>query len=93
MLDEVPIRGAPMPPNDPLLYRFHELVMVNGPALKALIEEESATASCRRSTSISSSIGSRIQRDRVRLVMSGKLLPYEYYNAEQGVVDYGFKEE
>src|SRR5271169_2242393 len=40
MLNEVPTRGAPMPPTDPLIYRFHELVMVNGPALKALIEEE-----------------------------------------------------
>src|SRR5271166_1082345 len=40
MLNEVPSRGAPMPPTDPLLYRFYELVMVNGPALKALIEEE-----------------------------------------------------
>ncbi len=29
-----------MPPTDPLLYRLYELVMVNGPALKALIEEE-----------------------------------------------------
>ena len=29
-----------MPPTDPLMYRFFELVMVNGPALKALIEEE-----------------------------------------------------
>jgi len=25
---------------DPLIYRFYELIMVNGPALKALIEEE-----------------------------------------------------
>ena len=40
MLNEVPVRGAPMPPTDPLLYRFYELVMVNGPAWKALIEEE-----------------------------------------------------
>src|ERR1700734_2949452 len=39
MLNEVPTRGSPMPPTDPLLYRFYELVMVNGPALKALIEE------------------------------------------------------
>ena len=30
----------PMPPTDPLIYRFYELIMVNGPALKALIEEE-----------------------------------------------------
>ena len=32
--------GTPMPPTDPLIYRFYELVMVNGPAWKALIEEE-----------------------------------------------------
>jgi cyanate lyase len=36
MLNEVPTRGTPMPPTDPLLYRFYEMVMVNGPALKAL---------------------------------------------------------
>ena len=37
MLNEVPLRGTQMPPTDPLLYRFYELVMVNGPAWKALI--------------------------------------------------------
>ncbi len=36
----MPMRGTPMPPTDPLIYRFYELVMVNGPAWKALIEEE-----------------------------------------------------
>jgi cyanate lyase len=42
MLNEVPYRGTgtPMPPTDPLIYRFYEMVMVNGPAWKALIEEE-----------------------------------------------------
>src|SRR5690606_29442855 len=40
MLNEIPMRGMPMPPTDPLIYRFYELVMVNGPAWKALIEEE-----------------------------------------------------
>jgi cyanate lyase len=40
LLNEIPLRGTPMPPTDPLLYRFFELVMVNGPAWKALIEEE-----------------------------------------------------
>jgi len=40
MLNEVPYRGTTMPPTDPLIYRFYELVMVNGPAWKALIEEE-----------------------------------------------------
>ena len=29
-----------MPPKDPLIYRFYELVMINGPAWKSLIEEE-----------------------------------------------------
>ena len=42
MLNETPMRGEgiPMPPTDPLIYRFYELVMINGPAWKALIEEE-----------------------------------------------------
>src|ERR1700728_5197886 len=40
LLNEVPHRGSAMPPTDPLIYRFYELVMVNGPALKVLIEEE-----------------------------------------------------
>ena len=42
MLNEVPMRGAglPMPPSDPFLHRFDELVMGDGPAWKALIEEE-----------------------------------------------------
>jgi hypothetical protein len=31
MLKEVPHRGTPMPPTDPLIYRFYELIMVNGP--------------------------------------------------------------
>ena len=32
LLNEVPMRGAgtTMPPTDPLIYRFYELVMVNG---------------------------------------------------------------
>jgi cyanate lyase len=94
MLNEVPTRGAPMPPTDPLLYRFYELVMVNGPALKALIEEELGDG-------IMSAIDFDLELDRlahpkgdrVRLVMSGKFLPYKYYGAEQGVPEYGFKEE
>ncbi len=94
MLNEVPTRGGAMPPTDPLLYRFYELVMVNGPALKALIEEEFGDG-------IMSAIDFDLafdrlpnpKGDRVRLVMSGKFLPYKYYGAEQGVPEYGFKEE
>ena len=94
MLNEVPMRGGAMPPTDPLIYRLYELVMVNGPALKALIEEEFGDG-------IMSAIDFDLEfdrlpnpkGDRVRLVMSGKFLPYKYYGAEQGVPEYGFKEE
>ena len=48
MLNEVPNRGTPMPPADPLIYRFYELVMVNGPALKALGLESSNRRRVRR---------------------------------------------
>jgi cyanate lyase len=93
MLNEVPNRGTPMPPTDPLLYRFYELVMVNGPALKALIEEEFGDG-------IMSAIDFDmvIERqpnpkgDRVKIAMSGKFLPYKYYGSEQGIQDYGIKE-
>jgi cyanate lyase len=82
-----------MPPTDPLLYRFYELVMVNGPAWKALIEEEFGDG-------IMSAIDfdMEIERqpdskgDRVRITMSGKFLPYKYYGAEQGIQEYGTKE-
>jgi cyanate lyase len=94
LLNEVPMRGMPMPPTDPLLYRFFELVMVNGPAWKALIEEEFGDG-------IMSAIDFDMdlerlphpKGDRVKLVMSGKFLPYRYYGAEQGVPEYGYKEE
>lgn len=95
MLNEVPMRGqnTPMPPTDPLIYRLYELVMVNGPAMKLLIEEEFGDG-------IMSAIdfNMEIEReanpkgDRVKLGMSGKFLPFKYYGNEQGIPDYGFKE-
>ena len=95
MLNEVPHRGTgtPMPPTDPLLYRFYELVMVNGPAWKALIEEEFGDG-------IMSAIDFNFELerepnpkgDRVRITMSGKFLPYKYYGNEPGIPEYGFKE-
>jgi cyanate lyase len=94
MLNEVPYRGTQMPPTDPLIYRFFEMVMVNGPAWKALIEEEFGDG-------IMSAIDFDFQMerlpnpkgDRVKIVMSGKFLPYKYYGAEQGIPEYGFKED
>ena len=93
MLNEVPMRGAPMPPTDPLIYRFYELVMVNGPAWKALIEEEFGDG-------IMSAIDfdmamervANPKGDRVKITMSGKFLPYKYYGASGNVPEYGFKE-
>jgi cyanate lyase len=94
MLNEVPYRGTAMPPTDPLIYRFYEMVMVNGPAWKALIEEEFGDG-------IMSAIDfdfdfermPHAKGDRVKISMSGKFLPYKYYGAEQGIPEYGFKEE
>ncbi len=94
MLNEVPYRGTQMPPTDPLIYRFYEMVMVNGPAWKALIEEEFGDG-------IMSAIDFEFdferqanpKGDRVKITMSGKFLPYKYYGNEQGIPDYGFKEE
>jgi cyanate lyase len=95
MLNEVPMRGAgtQMPPTDPLIYRFYELVLVNGPAWKALIEEEFGDG-------IMSAIDFNMdferepnpKGDRVKISMSGKFLPFKYYGNEQGIPDYGFKE-
>ena len=95
MLNEVPMRGTgtPMPPTDPLIYRFYEMVMVNGPAWKALIEEEFGDG-------IMSAIDFNIsferepnpKGDRVKITMSGKFLPYKYYGSEQGILEYGVKE-
>ena len=94
MLNETPMRGMPMPPTDPLIYRFYELVMVNGPAWKALIEEEYGDG-------IMSAIDFDMvmerlpnpKGDRVKITMSGKFLPYKYYGASGNVPEYGFKEE
>ncbi len=94
MLNEVPMRGTPMPPTDPLIYRFFELVMVNGPALKALIEEEFGDGIMSAiDFDLDMSRQPHEKGDRVRLTMSGKFLPYRYYGAQQGIPELGYKEE
>lgn len=95
LLNEIPFRGTgtPMPPTDPLIYRFYEMVMVNGPAWKALIEEEFGDG-------IMSAIDfdfdmervANPKGDRVKIVMSGKFLPYKYYGATGNIPEYGYKE-
>jgi len=96
MLNEVPMRGAgtAMPPTDPLIYRFYELVLVNGPAWKQLIEEEFGDG-------IMSAIDFDMEMerkadpkgDRVKITMSGKFLPFKYYGSTGNELAYGLKEE
>jgi hypothetical protein len=82
--------GTPMPPTDPLIYRFYELVMVNGPAWKALIEEEFGDG-------IMSAIDYEMvmerlpdpKGDRVKITMSGKFMPFKYYGSTGDAMAYG----
>jgi cyanate lyase len=96
LLQTVPYKGS-LPsavPTDPLIYRFYELVLVNGPAWKALIEEEFGDG-------IMSAIDfdMTIDRqpdpkgDRVKIGMTGKFLPFKYYGATGNAQQYGYKEE
>ena len=77
-----PERGAAvtMPPTDPLIYRFYELIQNYGMTWKALIEEEFGDG-------IMSAIdfNMSIERepdpkgDRVKIAMSGKFLPFKRF--------------
>ncbi|OUI92719.1 cyanate hydratase [Acetobacter indonesiensis] len=81
-LQVVPSKGT-LPtaiPTDPILYRFYEMLNVYGSTLKALIHEEFGDG-------IMSAIDFNmdIQReennagDRVKIVLSGKFLPYKQF--------------
>ena len=82
LLAEPPVRGegAVMPPTDPLIYRFYELVQNYGATWKELINEEFGDG-------IMSAIDFNMQierepnpaGDRVKISMSGKFLPYKRY--------------
>jgi cyanate lyase len=82
LLASIPHRGegAVMPPTDPLIYRFYELVQNYGGAWKELIHEEFGDG-------IMSAIDFNMQierepnpaGDRVKISMSGKFLPYKRY--------------
>ena len=82
LLTQPPERGAGvvMPPTDPLIYRFYELVQNYGHTWKQLIEEEFGDG-------IMSAIDFRMSLareadplgDRVKIEMSGKFLPFKRY--------------
>jgi cyanate lyase len=79
VLQQPPMKGAvgSAVPVDPLLYRFHEVIQVYGPAIKAVIHEKFGDG-------IMSAIDFEmdIERvadpkgDRVKLTFNGKFLPY-----------------
>jgi cyanate lyase len=82
LLQEVPYKGS-LPtavPTDPLVYRFHELISVYGTTLKALIHEEFGDG-IMSAIDFSMDITREAdpKGDRVRIVMSGKFLPYKTY--------------
>jgi len=77
-LTEIPLKGlGPVVPADPLLYRFHEILQVYGLPLKAVIHEKFGDG-------IMSAVDLKLavekeedpSGDRVRILMSGKFLPY-----------------
>ena len=77
-LTEIPTKGlGPGVPTDPLMYRFYEILQVYGMPLKAVIHEKFGDG-------IMSAVDFTMavekeedpHGDRVRIVMSGKFLPY-----------------
>jgi cyanate lyase len=82
LLQTVPYKGS-LPtaiPTDPLIYRFYELINVYGSTFKELIHEEFGDG-------IMSAIDFHMdltrepdpKGDRVKIVISGKFLPYKMY--------------
>jgi cyanate lyase len=78
-LTEYPTKGlGPIVPTDPLIYRFYEIIQVYGMPLKSVIQEKFGDG-------IMSAIDFTLdvekevdpKGDRVKLVMSGKFLPYK----------------
>ncbi len=69
-----------MPPTDPLIYRFYELIQNYGPTWKELINEEFGDG-IMSAIDFNMSIGREADPagDRVKIVMSGKFLPYKRY--------------
>lgn len=79
-LTECPVKGGldPVIPTDPLIYRFYEIMQVYGMSMKAVIHEKFGDG-------IMSAIDFTLdvekeedpKGDRVKVIMSGKFLPYK----------------
>ena len=81
-LQIVPYKGG-LPsavPTDPLIYRFYELIMVYGITIKSLIHEEFGDGIMSAiDFSMDISREANPSGDRVKIVLSGKFLPYKRY--------------
>jgi len=79
VLTEFPVKGmGAVVPTDPLLYRFYEIVQVYGMPIKSVIHEkfgDGIMSAVDFSMHIEKEEDPR--GDRVRIVMSGKFLPYK----------------
>lgn len=79
-LTDFPVKGCldPVIPTDPLVYRFYEIMQVYGMPMKAVIQEKFGDG-------IMSAIDFTLdiekeedpKGDRVKVIMSGKFLPYK----------------
>ena len=82
ILQVVPYKGS-LPsavPTDPLIYRFYELVSVYGTSIKEIIHEEFGDGIMSAiDFSMDISREPNPNGDRVKIVMSGKFLPYRSY--------------
>lgn len=80
---QIPPYKGPQPadvPADPLIYRFSEIVAVYGPAIKELIHEEFGDGIMSAvDFSIAISREADPKGDRVKIVLSGKFLPYKAF--------------
>ena len=82
LLTAIPTRGegVTMPPTDPLIYRFYELIQNYGPTWKELIQEEFGDGIMSAiDFNMSLERESHPAGDRVRITMSGKFLPFKRY--------------
>jgi cyanate lyase len=79
-LTSFPVKGGLMPtvPVDPLLYRFHEILQVYGLPLKDVIQEafgDGIMSAIDFTVDVEKEVDPK--GDRVKIVMSGKFLPYK----------------
>ncbi len=79
VLMSYPTKGlGPIVPTDPLIYRFYEIIQVYGFPLKSVIQEKFGDG-IMSAIDFTMDVEKEVdpKGDRVKLVMSGKFLPYK----------------